>query len=424
MRIDILTLFPEMFLPLGESMMKRAVQKGLAHFQITNIRDYAKPPHWMVDDLVYGGGAGMVMKPEPILAALEALGYRPGDTVVLPSPAGKPFNQQTALRLSREERLFILCGHYEGIDQRVADFTRAEEISIGDYVLTGGELPAMVLVDATVRLLPGVLGDSASLDEESFSAGLLEHPQYTRPASFRGLDVPEVLFSGDHRRIEAWRKEQAIARTWANRPDLLEKFSAGALGLPMAAAAPPRTAVYPVLVHYPVLDPRGKVIHTSLTNLDIHDIARLATTYDLPRYYIVQPGKEQRELAQSLLDYWVLGHGGAVNPDRRAALSRVVLVDSLEEAAADVAGRRRRRPTIVATSAKMRPNAISFADLRRKIWREDGDCLLVFGTGHGLAEEVLESSDHVLKPVEGRGVYNHLSVRSAVAIIVDRLLGE
>ncbi len=191
MRIDILTLFPEMFLPLGESMMKRAVQKGLAHFQITNIRDYAKPPHWMVDDLVYGGGAGMVMKPEPILAALEALGYRPGDTVVLPSPAGKPFNQQTALRLSREERLFILCGHYEGIDQRVADFTRAEEISIGDYVLTGGELPAMVLVDATVRLLPGVLGDSASSTKNPSPPGFWSIRNIRGPPVFAALTCPK-----------------------------------------------------------------------------------------------------------------------------------------------------------------------------------------------------------------------------------------
>lgn len=424
MRIDILTLFPEMFAPLSQSMMKRATDKGFAQFHLTNIRNYAKPPHWMVDDLVYGGGAGMVMKPEPIMEALEAQGYCPGDKVILTSPAGKPFTQETAKRLAAEERLFIVCGHYEGIDQRVRELTGGEEISVGDYVLTGGELPAMVITDAVVRLLPGVLGDSASLEDESFNGGLLEQPQYTRPPEYRGLQVPEVLFSGDHRRIDRWRQEQSLAKTWENRPDLLGKFSAQSLG-DCAWETPKRNYhVFPALVHYPVVDAKGRILHTSLTNLDIHDIARLAATYEMPRYYIVQPGKEQRELAETLLHYWVEGHGAAVNPDRREALSRVVLVDSVAEAAADIAARNGAMPIKICTSAKMRSNAIGYEEMRHKIRREEGNYLLIFGTGHGLAEEVLADADYTLKPVEGQGGYNHLSVRSAVAIITDRLLGE
>lgn len=424
MRIDILTLFPEMFGPLAASMMKRAADKGVAQFHITNIRDHAQPPHWMADDLVYGGGAGMVMKPEPIMDALDALGYRHGDTVVLPTPAGKPFTQEMAKRLSGERRLFIVCGHYEGIDQRVKLLTDAEEISVGEYVLTGGELPAMMISDAIVRLLPGVLGDSASLEDESFNNGLLEHPQFTRPPEYQGLAVPEVLLTGDHRRIEAWRQEEAIKRTWENRPDLLEKFPRAALGEYAPKAEKRSLKVFPALVHYPVLDGKGRIIHTSLTNLDIHDIARLTITYDLPRYYIIQPGKEQKELAQALLSYWVGGHGAAVNPDRSAALSRVVLVDSLAAAAADITAREGAPPLRIGTSAKLWDNAIGYGDLRKKMYREAASYLLIFGTGHGLADEVLASSDFTLKPIEGRGAYNHLSVRSAVAIIIDRLLGD
>ena len=183
MKVNIFTLFPQMFVPLGESIMKRAQNKKIAEINVCNIRDYAADPHF-ADDLVYGGGAGMVMKPEPIMNALRKQDWQPGRKVIITTPGGKPFTQREALRLAKEESLFIIAGHYEGIDQRVAEITDAEEFSIGDYVLTGGELPAMVMTDSIVRLLEGVLGDSASLDQESFTEGLLEYPQYTRPRIF------------------------------------------------------------------------------------------------------------------------------------------------------------------------------------------------------------------------------------------------
>ena len=230
MKIDILTLFPEICrAPLGESMMKRAQEKGIVDLRIHNLRDWTTDKHHVVDDAPFGGGQGMVMKPEPIFAAVEdlrgrlpTLNPRLSTKVILMSPAGRRFDQQMARDLSEEPHLIIICGHYEGIDHRVIEHLVDLEISIGDYVLTNGAIAAVVLVDAVVRLLPGVLGDEQSAVDDSFSAGLLEAPQYTRPADFRGWKVPDVLLSGNHAEIAAWRKAEALKRTQKNRPDLLE----------------------------------------------------------------------------------------------------------------------------------------------------------------------------------------------------------
>lgn len=220
MRIDILTLFPEMFIsPLGESIIKRAREKGLVQIETINIREFAYDKHQQVDDYPFGGGAGMVMKADVVNAAIKSVKKADSWTVYM-SPQGKPLGQKKVIELSRRKHLVILCGHYEGIDERIMDMVD-EEISIGDYILTGGELPAMVLIDAAVRLLPGVLGGEDSPLEESFSQILLEYPQYTRPASIAGQDVPKVLISGHHENIRRWRKQQSLLRTLLKRPDLL-----------------------------------------------------------------------------------------------------------------------------------------------------------------------------------------------------------
>lgn len=221
MRIDVLTLFPAMFAgPLDESIIKRARKAGILSLAIHNLRDYAHDRHKTVDDRPFGGGPGMLLKPEPIFEAVEALA-RPETRVVLLSPAGRVFNQAIARELARCDDLLLISGHYEGFDERVRQELADDELSIGDFVLTNGALPAMVIIDAVTRLLPGVLGDEASAAEESFSQGLLEYPQYTRPAEFRGLKVPEVLLSGNHAAIAKWRAEQARLRTAQRRPDLL-----------------------------------------------------------------------------------------------------------------------------------------------------------------------------------------------------------
>ncbi|MCY1590743.1 tRNA (guanosine(37)-N1)-methyltransferase TrmD [Staphylococcus pettenkoferi] len=224
MRIDYLTLFPEMFEGvLNHSILKRAQDKGMLAVNTVNFRDYAENKHNQVDDYPFGGGQGMVLKPEPIFNALESLQQTAETRVVLMCPQGEPFTQEKAQELSEAEHLVFICGHYEGYDERIREHLVTDEISIGDYVLTGGELPAMTMTDAIVRLIPGVLGNQQSHEDDSFQDGLLEFPQYTRPREYRGMNVPEVLLSGNHARIDAWRREQKLLRTYRNRPDLLDK---------------------------------------------------------------------------------------------------------------------------------------------------------------------------------------------------------
>lgn len=242
MKIDVLTLFPDMFEGVfSSSILGKARDKGIVALRTVNFRDYSTNKHNTVDDYPYGGGGGMVLKPEPIFSAVEDLmgsgaevtpdassdgscssPVPPRPRVVLLCPQGEPFTQRKAEELSQESHLVFVCGHYEGYDERIREHLVTDELSIGDYVLTGGELPAMVIIDSVVRLLPGVLGNEMSAVTDSFSTGLLEYPHYTRPASFRSWDVPEVLISGHHGNIEAWRRQESLRRTWKRRPDLLE----------------------------------------------------------------------------------------------------------------------------------------------------------------------------------------------------------
>ncbi len=226
MRFDILTLFPEMFVgPFRESIVGKAMEAGLVTVVVHNLRDYTTDKHRTTDDAPYGGGGGMVMKPEPIFQAVErVLGEeRPSTRVMLLSPQGRLFTQEFAWELAAQKRVLLICGRYEGVDERVSQHLVDDEISIGDYVLTGGEIPAMVVVDGVTRLLPGVLGDPGAAMKDSHAGGLLEHPQYTRPALFRGYPVPALLLSGDHAKIARWRRREALRRTFERRPDLLKK---------------------------------------------------------------------------------------------------------------------------------------------------------------------------------------------------------
>lgn len=224
MRIDIVTLFPDIFFgPFAESIIGRAIKEGIVSISTVNPRDFTGDKHRTVDDTPYGGGPGMLMMADPIFGAVESC-RKECSCVILTSPKGEKFSQKMAKELSREEHLIFVCGHYEGIDERVRESLIDREISIGDYVLTSGNIPAMVIVDSVVRLLPGVLGDDSSTEEESFSNNLLEYPQYTRPVEYRGMKVPDILLSGNHKLIKEWRREQAIKATKKNRPDLYEEF--------------------------------------------------------------------------------------------------------------------------------------------------------------------------------------------------------
>lgn len=231
MQFDVFTLLPELFPPyLDSSILQRARQRGLIDVRVHNIRDFTHDKHHTTDDVPYGGGGGMVMKPEPVFEAVESVleleaGQRPAFPVILLDPQGRVFCQPVAAELAQHPRLALICGRYEGVDERIRRGVVTDEISLGDYVITGGELPALIVIDAVSRLLPGVLGDPGGAADDSHASGLLEYPHYTRPPQFRGESVPDVLLSGDHARIERWRREQSLLRTLERRPDLLERAS-------------------------------------------------------------------------------------------------------------------------------------------------------------------------------------------------------
>jgi len=235
MQFEVFTLLPEVFPPyLESSILQRAKQRGLIDVRVHNIRDYTHDRHHTTDDTPYGGGGGMVMKPEPVFEAVESVlgiaahSTQPTDIpFILLTPQGRVFTQRVAEEFARHERIALLCGRYEGVDERIREHLVTDEISVGDYVLTGGELPALLIIDAISRLLPGVLGDPTGAEDDSHSMGLLEYPHYTRPPEFRGWKVPEILLSGDHAKIEKWRREQALQRTFHKRPDMIEKAELG-----------------------------------------------------------------------------------------------------------------------------------------------------------------------------------------------------
>ncbi|HEX2931620.1 MAG TPA: RNA methyltransferase, partial [Candidatus Binatia bacterium] len=323
--------------------------------------------------------------------------------------------------LAQEKELVLICGRYEGIDERVRAFVD-EEISIGDYTLSGGEPAANVIIDAVSRLVPGVLGNEDSAADESFVDGLLEYPQYTRPEEFRGMKVPPVLISGDHERVKTWRREKSLEITRERRPDL---FAAATQG---AAEKPPRSEaiapVYVALLHHPVYDKNHQIVTTAVTNMDIHDIARSACTYGVGGFFVVTPVKALQRLSLKIIEHWETGYGSEYNTTRKEALALARICDTLDDSIIAIERETGIKPTLVATSARATEKRTSFTALREMLQKEARPVLILFGTGWGLTETIFFQSDYVLEAIEGRGDYNHLSVRSAAAIILDRLLGR
>lgn len=419
----VITIFPAMFgSPLGHSILKKAQEKGLISVRVVDLRDYATDRHKVTDDYPYGGGQGMVMKPEPLIAAIEDARKRlKKPRVILLTPRGRVFDQREADKLAQEKELVLICGRYEGVDERVKGFVD-DELSIGDYTLSGGELAAMVVIDAVTRLIPGALGNAKSAQEESFSEGLLEYPQYTRPEEFRGMKVPEVLLSGDHDRIKSWRREMSLQLTRERRPDLFRKAPLNPEERKSLSAGPLR--LYMALLHYPVYDKNGQVVTTALTNMDIHDIARSARTYGLRRFYVVTPVKALQKLALKIITHWEKGYGSQYNQTRKEALALARLKDTLDDVILDIEQECGSKPKLVVTSARPGGKRTSFAELREMLIRDIQPFLLLLGTGWGLTDTVLAQSDYLLEPIDGGTDYNHLSVRSAAAIMLDRLLGK
>ena len=365
MLFDIITTFPEMFPGIiQQSIVKRAQDKGLVTIRTHDLRNFSLDKHRKVDDSPYGGGPGMVLKAEPLFRAINAVTQEnPKAKRIYLTPDGKLFSQQMAQDLAQESHLVLVCGHYEGIDQRVRDTLIDEEISIGDYVLTCGELPALVLLDAVVRLIPGVLGSEESLQIESFSDYLLDYPQYTRPRVFEGREIPEVLISGHHEKIRKWRRRQSLVRTRHRRPDLFEKVAIDCRGYQAIEGflTLERSLISIGLLHFPVYNKNKEVVITSITTSSLHDISRTARTFGVESFYIITPIVAHKQLVDRLVKHWQVGYGAQYNPTRRDALCNVMVVNNLGECLQDLKEKHQKNPVTIATCARSHKNNISYA---------------------------------------------------------------
>ncbi|MDZ7762001.1 MAG: tRNA (guanosine(37)-N1)-methyltransferase TrmD [Desulfovermiculus sp.] len=423
MHFNILTIFPEFFdSPLECGLMGKAKERGIFTTSLINPRDFASDRHRSVDDRPYGGGPGMVMSLQPLLRAVHSIPH-PGRIVLL-SPQGHPFDQEMAKDLAHADILTLVCGRYEGIDARFVRLTGAEPVSIGDFVLNGGESAAICVLEAVTRLQSHYMGCAESTQEESFTSGLLEYPHYTRPQEYNTLQVPQILLSGDHARIAGWRREQSLLTTRKYRPDLLERaqLSPGDMDF---LRTQPRTRLgrnlFVALLHWPVMNKQGEMTTVSLTNLDIHDIARVCHSYGLGGYYLTTPLQDQQALAARLVDHWRIGQGRKANPDRTSAVQGVKIATDLDEVVGQITEYTGSEPRIVATSARAE-GAVPCSAVRKHL--ENRPVLLLLGTGSGLAPQILTRAQDILRPIRCFDTYNHLSVRSAAAIIVDRILGD
>jgi tRNA (guanine37-N1)-methyltransferase len=422
-KFTVITILPELVEPaLVAGVVGRAREAGTITVDTINPRDFTHDKHRTVDDTPYGGGPGMVMKPGPLLAAIDKAGA--GHRIYL-SPAGKPLTQARVRELAALPHLVLVCGRYEGIDERVIETAIDEELSIGDYVLSGGELGALVVIDAVARYVPGVLGESTSVDDESHSAGLLEYPQYTRPLKLGEREVPAILTSGNHAAIAAWRRKQAIARTARRRPDLFARFTPTPADRKQLADQDVAARTHLALVHHPCLDRNDQVVTTAVTNFDIHDLARSSLTFGLAGYHLVTPITSQREKAAHIAQLWIDDSAGE---HRAMALRLVHVASSVDEVIAELTARHGTAPVVVGTSARAGafPAAIrrTPTELVAEARENPAPLLILLGTGWGLAESLIPSVSRLLTPIEGASTWNHLSVRSAGAILLDRLFGR
>ena len=415
MKITVITAFPELMRNyLASSVLGRGIAAGKLEAEVVDIRDFSEGSYRQIDDYCYGSG-GMMLMAEPLAKAVESVSGGAKPYVVYPSPQGVRLHQELVEDLARKEHLVIVCGHYEGVDERFTEKYVDMEISLGDFVLTGGEMPAMAIVDAVSRLIPGVVGSESSVEADSFYSGMLDTPHYTRPAQWRGERVPDVLLNGDAKAIERWRRRQSVERTLDRRPDI-----AGRAGIiPWLSGG-----AYVMEVHYPVLDKRGEKSSTAITGMDLHDIARACRTYGIKKYLLVTPIAQQREMAKRIAGHWTSGWGADYNPDRREAFSTLKIFASVQKALAWAEEKEKKPVFKIATTAKRHAGAQHWLTLKREILRRDHSPLIIFGTGWGLHDEVMEMADAVMTPIcGGKDGWNHLSVRSAVSITLDRFFG-
>ena len=428
MKFDIVTIFPGFFDSVFSfGVISRAVENNAVEINVHDLRTYSAEKHGKTDDTPYGGGSGMLMTPGPIgnaIGRIREKGLR--SAVILTTPKGEEFDDRKAQELCGFEQLIILCGRYEGVDDRVSELYVDMKISTGKYINSGGEYACSLIVDAVSRYLPGVLGNTESLSSESLTNGLLEYPQYTKPRTYRGKKVPELLLSGDHEKIRKWRRQESIKSTFIHNPASLDDAQLSkeedAFLKELKVGNSPDFRVYIALVHYPAYNNRLEVISTAFKSIDAHDISRDATTYGVKKFYLINPVEEQRRLAGRLVDHWIEGEGRSFNETKSKAFGIITIMSTIEEAVEQIEEIEGKKPKIVVTDARFSDDMIGYRVLREKIFENTEPFLILFGTGWGLTLETIKAADYVLKPISGYSEFNHLSVRSAAAIVLDRLL--
>ncbi|MBY0109916.1 MAG: tRNA (guanosine(37)-N1)-methyltransferase TrmD [Candidatus Babeliaceae bacterium] len=435
MKISVVTLFPELYKPFfSTSLVKRAQDAHIIDTHVYNLFSYAEPKQ-RIDGPTFGHGAGMVIKPEIIEKAVTDIQGQHGSAFkIFFSPRGKKLDQKLLGNLYKrmleqeKDHLMLLPARYEGMDARIETEYADEIISIGDFVLMGGDVPAMVFIEGLLRFIPAIVGKSESVEQDSFSGPFVDYPEYTTPVMWKGHEVPELLRSGNHKAIADWRHQEVA------RESVLHHFE-WVRGYPHVTPEQEHLiqknipAHYVVLMHSDVLVSQDKVNTkvgtTSVTSLDIHDIARSCTTYGIKNYFIVTPLIDQQVIVKTLLGFWQEGPGISYNNYRHEALSNVILETNLDNVIAQITQREGKVPVLIATAAKKgtHQRLINFFDQER-VWSCERPVLIVLGTGRGLTPELIERCDYRLVPIEGFSSFNHLSVRSAAAVLFDRWLGK
>ncbi len=446
MKISIITVFPELHTTfLATSIIGRACERGLVSVRTLRLADFCAPKE-RIDEPVVGPGAGMIIKPEVIERTITACendwghGYKiffsPQGTKLtqryLQAMAAQILNAPEAPSTASEcvaetsanvsPHLILICSRYEGIDARVEHHYADAVISIGDYVITGGDIPAQIFLEGLLRLLPGVVGKQESVTEESFSGSLLDYPEYGLPVEWNGKRIPEIVQSGNHAAIKQWRTQQALHNTLNRRFDWFASAQPSAEECQQALKTiPPH---YVALMHTQVKLKDGTVGTTSITSIDLHDTARSCATYGIKNFFMVTPLVDQQAIIATFLDFWRSDFGKNYNQSRYHAVSKVQPALNFDEVITAITTREGKAPLVIATSAKeyAHVSTIDFTQ-QGKVWQHDRPVLLLFGTGQGLDDALIEKCDYLLVPVCGMTDYNHLSVRSAIAIVLDRWLG-
>ena len=438
MNISIVTVFPEIHETFFKtSIIGKAVEKGLIQFNIVRFSDVCEPKE-RIDEPTCGHGAGMIIKPEVMQRCIERCEQKYGSGYkIFFSPQGKKLSQTLLQNITKNfvmreqsvepavsshSHIILICPRYEGIDERVVAHYADLVISIGDYVVMGGDLPAQVFLESFLRYIPGIVGKEESVEHESFSASLLDHPVYGLPVTWQQKTIPDIVLSGNHGALDRWREDQALEKTLLHRFDWFASREPDRKLCERALKKIP--SHYIALMHTQINVKEGRVGETSLASIDIHDLARSSATYGIKKGYIVSGLHDQHLILETFLDFWRSDRGKKYNDTRHHAVSLIDEAYCLDEVIEKIEKIEGQKPLLIATSARDQANVqrIDY-HCQEIVWREKRPVLLLFGTGQGLSDAVLDRCDYLLLPVTGLTDYNHLSVRSAIAVILDRWMG-